>query len=63
MPNEKLFGIDIREVKKQIEMNPFSCDMNSPINEGEFLEPCIRGAKKILEDEEKRMLMKKIYRR
>ena len=56
MPNEKLFGIDIREVKKQIEMNPFSCDMNSPINEGEFLEPCIQ-------DEEKRMLMKKIYRR
>ncbi|MCM1249188.1 MAG: hypothetical protein NC251_12265 [Lachnoclostridium sp.] len=58
-----IFGISIEEIDRQLSMNPVSCDKNSPINANEFLEPCIRGGEKILKDEKKRNMMKKIYRR
>lgn len=63
MSKKMIFGIDVEEIERQISMNPISCDKNSPINENEFLEPCIRGGKKIMEDEKKREMIKKIYRR
>lgn len=62
MNNDEIFGIDIEEIKRQCTLNPIHCDKNSPINESEYLEPCIRGAKKILEDNKKREMIKKIYR-
>lgn len=58
-----IFGISIEEIDRQLNMNLVSCDRNSPFNANEFLEPCIRGGRKILEDEKKRQMMKKIYRR
>lgn len=61
--NNKIFGVNLSEIERQCSMNPIHCDKNSPINEREYLEPCIRGAKKILGDEKKRELIKKIYRR
>lgn len=63
MSNEEIFGIDIKEIERQCTLNPIHCDKNSPINETEFLEPCIRGAKKIIDDDKKREMIKKIYRR
>lgn len=63
MSKEMIFGISIEEIDRQLAMNPISCDKNSPINSNEFLEPCIRGGKKILADENKRQMLKKIYRR
>lgn len=63
MAKETIFGIPVEEIERQLSMNPVSYDKNSPINPNEFLEPCIRGGKKILADENKRQMMKKIYRR
>lgn len=63
MKNDEIFGISIEEVERQCALNPIHCDKNSPIHESEYLEPCIRGAKKILEDNKKREMIKKIYRR
>ena len=63
MSKEKIFGISVDEIERQCSMNPIQCDKNAPIRESEYLEPCIRGARKILEDEKKREMVKKIYRR
>lgn len=63
MNNDKIFGISIEEIDRQCDMHPLCCDKNSPIKESEYLEPCIRGAEKILKDEKKREMIKKIYRR
>ena len=63
MNNNKIFGISFEEIEKQYDKHPLHCDKNSPINENEYLEPCIRGTEKILRDEKKREMMKKIYRR
>lgn len=63
MNKEMIFGIEIKEIDRQLSMNQITCDKNSPINKDEFLEPCIRGGEKILKDEKKREMMKKIYRR
>ena len=63
MAKETIFGIPVEEIDRQLSMNPVSCDKNSPISPNEFLEPCIRGGKKILADQNKRQMMKKIYRR
>lgn len=63
MNKDKIFGISIEEIERQCDMHPLHCDKNSPINDNEYLEPCIRGAEKILKDKKKREMMKKIYRR
>lgn len=63
MNDDKIFGISLEEVERQCNMHTLRCDKNSPINNGEYLESCIRGAEKILKDEKKREMMKKIYRR
>lgn len=63
MNDDKIFGISLEEIERQCNMHPLHCDKNSPINDGEYLEPCIRGTEKILKDEEKLEMMKKIYRR
>lgn len=63
MTERRIFGVDVKEIERQCSMNPTQCDKNSPINENEYLEPCLRGAKKILDDPQKRAMIKKIYRR
>ena len=63
MNNNNIFGVSLEEIERQCSMHPIHCDKNSPINETEYLEPCIRGAKKIMEDEKKKEMIKKIYRR
>lgn len=63
MENEKIFGVDVKEIERICSKNPILFDKNSPIDESEYLEPCLRGARKILEDEKKRDLLKQIYRR
>lgn len=60
---EKIFGTGVKEIERQLSMVTLSCDKNSPIKDNEFLEPCLRGAKKILENEKKKNMMRKIYRR
>lgn len=63
MAKKTIFGISVEDINRQLSIYPVSCDKNSPINPNEFLEPCIRGGKKILADENKRQMMEKIYRR
>lgn len=63
MAKETIFGIAMEEIDRQLSMYPLACDKNSPINSNEFLEPCIRGGKKILADENKKQMIRKIYRR
>lgn len=63
MENEKIFGIDVKEIERICSKHPILFDKNSPIDDGEYLEACLRGAKKILEDDKKRELLKQIYRR
>lgn len=63
MSENMIFGIPIEEIDRQLSMNPVSCDKNVPINAGEFLEPCMRGGRKVLADKKKRQMIKKIYRR
>lgn len=62
MDKNTIFGISLEEIDRQLSMHPLSCDKNSPINLNEFLEPCIRGGEKILSDDNKRAIIKKIYR-
>ena len=63
MSKDTIFGVKIQEVERQCKMNPIHCDKNSPINEKEYLQPCLRGTQKILSDSKKRELIKRIYRR
>lgn len=57
-----VFGVDLEKLKKHCSGTQHSCDSNSPINENEYLEPCIRGGNKILNDPQQKEMMKKIYR-
>lgn len=60
MSSKKIFGMPVEEVRKICALDKTPCDKNSPINPSEYLEPCIRGADKILADEEKRLMIKRI---
>ncbi len=62
MNNKKIFGMDVAEIERICSKHPVSVDRNSPINKGEYLDPCIRGAEKIIKDNKKLTLMRKIYR-
>ncbi len=63
MQNKQIFNISLQEIEQQCNIQPSHCDKNSPLPDGEYLEPCIRGAHKILQDKSKREMMKRIYRR
>lgn len=61
--NEKtIFGVSIDKIKKQCINTSHSCDSNSPIKDNEYLAPCIRGGIKILNDPEKKEMMREILR-
>lgn len=62
LEGRKIFGVDVREIERLCSKNPILFDKNSPIDESEYLEPCLRGAQKIMEDGRKRELLKQIYR-
>lgn len=48
-----IFGISKEEIKRQCSTKSLEGDLTqAPIVEGETLEPCLRGAKKIVEDSE-----------
>lgn len=64
---KKLFNMTEEQIRKQAgtrigyDIDPES--KMSPINPSDtFLEPCIRGSKKILDDPEKREMFYRIYR-
>ena len=62
--DEKLFGMSKEEIRKQWGRKDLEGDFaQSPIVEGETLEPCIRGAKKILEDPEMLKMVRNILTR
>ena len=61
---EKIFWYTKEQLCKQLKTD-YDVDPEykmKPIKPGETLEPCIRGAQKILDDPEKREMMKRIYR-
>ena len=56
-----IFGISKEEIKRQCSIKNLEGDLTqAPIVKGETLEPCIRGAKKILKDSETLKMVKKI---
>lgn len=62
--SEKIFGITLEEIKRQ-SSSTHAVDPQSnmePINPNDgFLEPCIRGGKKILDDPDKKDMFNRIY--
>lgn len=62
MAHKFLFGLSLEEMNRRCMSNDIPCDKNSPINTNEYLEPCIRGAEKILQDEETKNLIKRFLR-
>ena len=66
----KLFNVDESVVRKELNISRkgangrhgYYVDSLSPINGNEYLEPCIRGAEKLLKDPKQRTMMKEIYR-
>lgn len=62
MAREFLFGISLEEIDRRCMSNDIPCDKNSPIDHTEYLEPCIRGAEKILKDEETKKLVRGFLR-
>lgn len=61
---EKIFGYTKEQIRKQLKTD-YDVDPQykmNPIKPGETLEPCIRGAQKILDDPNKREMMKHIFR-
>lgn len=62
---EKIFGLTLEQIRNQAgkshEVDPEYA--MGPINPNDtFLEPCLRGAQKILDDPEKKEMMKRILR-
>lgn len=62
MAREFLFGLSQEEFDRRCMSNDIPCDKNSPIDPNEYLEPCIRGAEKILKNEETKKLVKGFLR-
>lgn len=63
MTNETLFGLSLEEIKRRCSSNDIPCDKNSPINPNEYLEPCIRGAEKIMRNRDTKDKIKNMLRR
>lgn len=56
-------GQNFSEKEKEILRREVKPDYSAtPIRQGETLEPCLRGAQKIFEDEAKLEMMRRIYR-
>lgn len=62
MSEKKIFGLTQEQLKKQSGKISDSPENQTPIRKGETLEPCLRGAKKILADKGKTEMMRRIYR-
>lgn len=57
---ERMFNMSLEMIRKQCNAGELQCDNNAPIRRNETLEPCIRGAKKILQDAEICTIVKEI---
>lgn len=57
---EKIFNMGSDMIQKQYYVNELHPDNQESIKQGETLEPCIRGAKKIAEDPKLKKLVKEI---
>lgn len=57
-----MFNMTEEQIKKLFGGKDDKCDYNMPIQEGETLEPCLRGANKILNSPDQREMMYRIYR-
>lgn len=66
MSEEKIFGLTQEEIRKQTGKRGYDVDPEfnmGPINPRDtFLEPCLRGSDKILNDPEKKEMMYRIFR-
>ena len=66
MSDEKIFGLTKEQIRKQAGLRDYAVDPESkakPIREEDgFLEPCIRGSQKIMDDPEKVEMFRRIYR-
>lgn len=64
MSKGEIFGYTRNQIQKQLDFR--DCPVApkaSPITPTDiFLEPCIRGAKKIIKDPQKKKMFKEIYR-
>ncbi len=59
--DESIFGISREKIKKICNIKSLEGDLaQAPIVNGETLEPCLRGAKKILEDPETLKIVRSI---
>ena len=57
-----MFNMTEEQIKKMTGGKDDKCDYNTPIREGETLEPCLRGANKFLDNPAQREMMYRIYR-
>lgn len=57
-----MFNMTEEQIKKMSGFHDDKCDYNTPIREGETIEPCLRGAEKLLKSNEQREMMYRIYR-
>ncbi len=62
LDDNKMFNMTEEQIKRMAGEPDDKCDYNTPIREGETIEPCIRGANKILQDTEQREMVYRIYR-
>ena len=64
MSENKIFGYTQEQIHRQISFREYSVPPKiSPITPTDiFLEPCIRGAEKVISDPQKRKMFKEIYR-
>ena len=55
-----MFNLSDEAVLKQCQAGGIKSDANAPIRKGETLEPCLRGADKILNDDSMSKMFRKI---
>ena len=58
---KKVFNMTLEQFNKMAGKNDNICDHNRPIRKEETLEPCLRGAQKILDDPSQKEMMYRIY--
>ena len=60
MNKNNLFGISQEMIQRQMNVKSLELPQSGPIIKGETLEPCIRGAEKINQDNELKEIVKEI---
>ncbi|MCM1047906.1 MAG: hypothetical protein NC433_05730 [Clostridiales bacterium] len=60
---KQIMGVDVHEIRRQCKASILKCDSNSPIEEFETLEPCIKGGEEIISNPELLQFFRTLYTR